>query len=244
MLLFNQILIAINYLNCKSPTLILYNVTHNSQLPIFNSQFSIFNSQLSTLKNDFESSVFPAHPAIATLKAELLALGASYAAMSGSGSTVFGLFATREDLLSVPDVGEVIADSVLAYFQNQANLLEIARLQNAGLQFSLGEKAEKKSDLLEGKTIVISGNFSISRDDMKALIEAHSGKNGSSVSSKTTYLLAGTKPGPEKVKKAEELNIPIIDEATLYELIGSPADAPENSAPSGEPGDEIEPTLF
>ena len=81
---------------------------------------------------------------------------------------------------------EGIADSVLAYFQNQANLLEIARLQNAGLQFSLGEKAEKKSDLLEGKTIVISGNFSISRDDMKALIEAHSGKNGSSVSSKTT----------------------------------------------------------
>ena len=64
------------------------------------SQVSIFNSQLSTLKNDFESSVFPAHPAIATLKADLLAHGASYAAMSGSGSTVFGLFATREDLLA------------------------------------------------------------------------------------------------------------------------------------------------
>ncbi len=67
------------------------------------SQFSIFNFQLSTLKNDFESSVFPAHPAIATLKADLLALGASYAAMSGSGSTVFGLFATREDLLAAAD---------------------------------------------------------------------------------------------------------------------------------------------
>jgi DNA ligase (NAD+) len=153
--------------------------------------------------------------------------------------------ATREDLLSVPDVGEVIADNVLAYFQNQANLLEIARLQNAGLQFSLGEKAEKKSDLLEGKTIVISGNFSISRDDMKALIEAHSGKNGSSVSSKTTYLLAGTKPGPEKVKKAEELNIPIIDEAALYEMIEMPGQAGHDETGAGhdENGD-IEPTLF
>ena len=141
--------------------------------------------------------------------------------------------ATREDLLSVPDVGEVIADSVLAYFQNQANLLEIARLQNAGLQFSLGEKAEKKSDLLEGKTIVISGNFSISRDDMKALIEAHSGKNGSSVSSKTTYLLVGTKPGPEKVKKAEELNIPIIDEAAFYEMIEMPGQAGHDEIGAG-----------
>ncbi|MCR4843711.1 MAG: NAD-dependent DNA ligase LigA [Bacteroidales bacterium] len=148
--------------------------------------------------------------------------------------------ATREELLAVPDVGEVIADSVLSYFQSEANLLEIARLQNAGLQFSTAPQAQKLSDLLEGKTIVISGNFSISREDMKALIEAHGGKNGSSVSAKTTYLLAGSKPGPEKVRKAGELGVEIIDEARLYEIIGlySPQEGMQDNQ------QDLEPTLF
>ena len=116
----------------------------------------------------------------------------------------------------------------------------------------VGAKAAQASDALNGKTIVISGNFSISRDDMKALIEANGGKNGSSVSSKTSYLLAGSKPGPEKVKKANELGIQIIDEKFLYDLIGSPegtvsaapikkADGAAGTAPSVEPS---EPTLF
>ncbi len=148
--------------------------------------------------------------------------------------------ATREELLAVPDVGEVIADSVLSYFQSEANLLEIARLQNAGLQFSTAPQAQKMSDLLEGKTIVISGNFSISREDMKALIEAHGGKNGSSVSAKTTYLLAGSKPGPEKVRKAGELGVEIIDEARLYEIIGLPS--PQEGMRDNQ--QDLEPTLF
>ena len=157
--------------------------------------------------------------------------------------------ATREELLSVPDVGEVIADSVLAYFQSDANLLEIARLQNAGLRFSAEATAAKVSDLLEGKTIVISGNFSISRDDMKALIEANGGKNGSSVSSKTACLLAGSKPGPEKVKKAQELGIEIIDEATFYQMIEKmPGQAGHDEGGAGHDDppstEEIEPTLF
>jgi len=154
--------------------------------------------------------------------------------------------ATREELLAVEDVGDVIADSVLAYFQADENLREIERLYDAGLQFAIEEPAQKASDKLAGKTIVISGNFSISRDEMKALIEANGGKNGSSVSSKTAYLLAGTKPGPEKVKKANDLGIEIIDENTLYEMIGSApgvgfsvakkkADAPEKpTGPSAE----------
>ena len=154
--------------------------------------------------------------------------------------------------------------------QADANLCEIERLYDAGLQMAVAGKADKTSDALAGKTIVISGNFSISRDDMKALIEANGGKNGSSVSSKTTYLLAGSKPGPEKVKKANELGIQIIDEKFLYELIGSlegigspegigslegigspegagfpgpkkMAEGPGNPAPSVEPS---EPTLF
>ncbi|MBP5483329.1 MAG: NAD-dependent DNA ligase LigA [Bacteroidales bacterium] len=129
--------------------------------------------------------------------------------------------ASREDLLEVADVGEVIADSILAFFASPANLLEICRLQEAGLQFEIGASNKQLSNALEGKTIVISGNFSISRDDMKALIEAHGGKNSGSVSGKTSYLLAGTKPGPEKVKKATDLGIEIIDEATLRQMIGS-----------------------
>ncbi|HAC41353.1 MAG TPA: DNA ligase (NAD(+)) LigA, partial [Rikenellaceae bacterium] len=125
-------------------------------------------------------------------------------------------------------------------------------LYDAGLQMAVAGKADKTSDALSGKTIVVSGNFSISRDDMKALIEANGGKNGSSVSSKTSYLLAGSKPGPEKVKKANELGIQIIDEKFLYDLIGSPegtvsaapikkADGAAETAPSVEPS---EPTLF
>lgn len=135
--------------------------------------------------------------------------------------------ASREELLAVPDVGEVIADSIFAYFRNPSALREIERLKEAGLQFSLNTETRKMSDILAGKTLVISGNFSISRDEMKALIEANGGKNSSSVSSKTDYLLAGTKPGPEKVKKATDLGVEIIDEARLREMIGLPAASEE-----------------
>ena len=147
--------------------------------------------------------------------------------------------ATREELLAVPEVGEVIADSVLAWFRSEENLREVERLKEAGLQFAIDSGKQQLSSALEGKTIVISGNFSISRDDMKALIEAHGGKNSSSVSGKTSYLLAGSKPGPEKVKKAQELGVEIIDEGELYALLGGSfvADAPQDD-------NEIEPTLF
>ena len=162
--------------------------------------------------------------------------------------------AGREEILAVPEVGDVIADSVYNFFRSEVNLLEIARLQQAGLQFAVETPAEKASDLLSGKTIVISGNFSISRDEMKALIEAHEGKNSGSVSGKTDYLLAGTKPGPEKIKKAEELGISIIDEEAFYALIGDarsesgmteqpdPGMTEVPSAPEGP--QDIEPTLF
>ena len=131
-------------------------------------------------------------------------------------------------------MGEVIADSVLNWFRQEENLQEISRLQESGLQFSLNQENVRMSDTLEGKTIVISGNFSISRDEMKAFIEAHGGKTSASVSGKTSYLLTGTKPGPEKVKKATELGVEIIDETQLREMTGEmPATA-----------EEMEPTLF
>ena len=149
--------------------------------------------------------------------------------------------ASLEELTAVPDVGEVIARSVWNYFQEQRHREEVRRLQEAGLQMSL-EKQEAASAALAGKSIVISGNFSISRDEMKALIEANGGKNSSSVSSKTAWLLAGEKPGPEKIRKAGELGIPVIDEETFRSLI---AGAPEEAAAAPQPKEEPEePNLF
>ena len=127
--------------------------------------------------------------------------------------------ATREELLQVEDIGEVIADSIYTYFSEEFNRETIARLKTAGLKFETDSKEEKMSDILAGKTIVISGNFSISRDEMKALVAAHGGKSSGSVSGKTAYLLAGEKPGPEKLKKAENLGVRIIDERTFREEI-------------------------
>ncbi|MBO5942977.1 MAG: NAD-dependent DNA ligase LigA [Bacteroidales bacterium] len=127
--------------------------------------------------------------------------------------------ASREDLLAVDDIGEVIADSVLAYFADGVNTDTIDRLKAAGLRFEVEKEAEALSETLKGMTIVISGNFSISRDQMKALIVAHGGKNSGSVSGKTAFLLAGEKAGPEKLKKAESLGVRIITEKEFMEEI-------------------------
>ena len=121
--------------------------------------------------------------------------------------------------MNVDEVGDVVAESIYEYFQNADNLETISRLKAAGLKFEMDSLPEKISEALAGKTIVISGNFSISRDAMKALITAHGGKNSGSISGKTSYLLAGEKPGPEKIKKAETLGIQIIDEETFNRMI-------------------------
>ena len=80
-------------------------------------------------------------------------------------------------------------------------------------------KSQSLSDVLSGKTIVISGNFSISRDEVKSLIELNGGKNSGSISKKTNFLLAGLKPGPEKIKKANELGVEIIGEDYFMKMI-------------------------
>lgn len=140
--------------------------------------------------------------------------------------------ASVEDLLKVDDVGQVIAESIFEYFRDEANIETVARLKESGLKFEMEKGPEKVSVTLEGKTIVISGNFSISRDDMKALIVSHGGKNSGSISKKTTYLLAGEKPGPEKIKKAESLGVEIISEQKLMEILSIVTESTE------------EPTLF
>ena len=127
--------------------------------------------------------------------------------------------ATREDFLEVGDIGEVIADSLVEYFKDSGHIETIEELRGFGLQFAGDSSASALSDRLKGCTIVISGNFSRPRDEMKALIAAHGGKNTGSVSGKTTYLLAGEKAGPEKLAKAEKLGIRIISEEEFYSII-------------------------
>lgn len=128
--------------------------------------------------------------------------------------------ATVEELLKVEDIGQVIAESVFDYFQSQENLDVIARLKTAGLKFETEGTPQAVSAILEGKTIVVSGNFSVSRDEMKALVTAHGGKCSGSVSGKTSYLLAGEKAGPEKLKKAEALGIQVISESEFRQILG------------------------
>ena len=153
--------------------------------------------------------------------------------------------ASREELLQADDIGEVIADSIIGYFADDANRDTIDRLKAAGLKFESEAAAEKESEILKGMTIVISGNFSISRDEMKALITANGGKNSGSVSGKTTYLLAGEKAGPEKLKKAESLGVKVISEAEFREEILRFAqnDSEDAQNDSGE-SDDFTGTLF
>ena len=127
--------------------------------------------------------------------------------------------ASVEELLNTDDVGQVIAESIHAFFKDEMNLDTIERLKAAGLKFETEAGPQKLSESMAGKTIVISGNFSISRDEMKALIVAHGGKSSGSISGKTAYLLAGEKPGPEKIKKAETLGVQIISEEEFRSMI-------------------------
>ena len=129
--------------------------------------------------------------------------------------------AGRGELLEVEDVGEIIADSVYEWFRDGFHLEICRRLKDAGLQTEVQKKDSRQSDSLRGKSIVISGTFSISRDEMKALIEANGGRNSGSISSKTAFLLAGEKPGPEKLRKAEALGVRVIDEAGFRAMLES-----------------------
>lgn len=127
--------------------------------------------------------------------------------------------ASKEELLAVPDVGEVIAESIYAFFRDPRHIIEIDRLKAHGLHFAMEEESSPASDALAGKTIVISGTFSISRDEMKSLIERNGGKNSGSISGKTAFLLAGEKPGPEKLRKCEELGVPVLGEDEFMAML-------------------------
>lgn len=132
--------------------------------------------------------------------------------------------ATQEALTEVEDVGEEIAKAIVAHLGNDENRRIIERLRAAGLQMESHEAEERLSDILEGKGIVVSGVFARhSRDEYKAMIEAHGGKNIGSVSAKTAFILAGENMGPAKLEKAQKLGVQIVSEDEFLAMIQTEA---------------------
>lgn len=131
------------------------------------------------------------------------------------------IVATPEQLVEVEGVGTVIAESVVRFFQDKVNLNIIARLRQYGLQMELSaDQQQPASNKLAGKNIVISGVFEHhSRDEYKTMIERNGGKNVSSISSKTSFILAGANMGPSKMEKAQQLGIKMIDENTFLNML-------------------------
>ena len=126
--------------------------------------------------------------------------------------------ASFEELINVDEIGDKIAISVQNYFLNEENCVLIDKLLKAGLQFELKEK-EGSTNKLEGKSFVVSGVFnSFSRDEIKDVIESNGGKNVSSISSKTDFVVAGENMGPAKLKKASSLGITILSEDEFIQL--------------------------
>lgn len=207
----------------------LYDMGYIKTLPDL---YDLTDEQLMSLKNWKERSVANFRKSLERSKEVpfnrvLNALGIRHVGET-TAKTLAGHFgsidrlasASREELLQVPDIGDTVADSIIAYFADGRHIGDIARLRAAGLQMEMRQSDSKRlSDRLEGKSIVISGNFSISREEMKSLIAAHGGRNTGSVSGSTDFLLAGEKPGPEKMRKAEKLGINVISEEEFYTLI-------------------------
>ena len=159
--------------------------------------------------------------------------------------------ASLQQLLEIEGIGEVMAGSVMGYFANDANRAIVERLRGYGLQMQTATaEGEGSSDILAGKSIVISGVFTHhSRDEYKALIERNGGKNVGSISGKTSFILAGDNMGPSKLQKAEKLGVAIVDEDTFLKMISeadttetATTEAPAQQAEAPAPQAESAPT--
>jgi DNA ligase (NAD+) len=154
--------------------------------------------------------------------------------------------ASRETLIEVDEVGPKVADAIIDYFADPVNQTIIQRLRQAGVQFCATAQ-QQQSDVLSGKSFVISGKFHLrSRDELKSLIEQHGGRNLAAVSSNVDYLIAGDNMGPAKLKKAERLGIAFLTEQEFLAMI---ADAPlpdvaSQPQPQSQPQREPELSLF
>lgn len=140
--------------------------------------------------------------------------------------------ASAPELMESDEVGAKIADSIIDYFADEGNRAIIERLRKAGLQFEM-EQQELLSDALAGKNIVVSGKFADhSRDELKALIEAHGGKNQSGVAANTDFIVAGENMGPAKLQKAQKLGVKIISEREFMEMVAAADNAETVPAPT------------
>lgn len=137
------------------------------------------------------------------------------------GSMDHLMHSSVEELTTIDEIGQVIAESVVAYFGDARNVEIVQRLRDAGLQMEVSADVEiGKTDKLSGKTIVISGVFEhYSRDEYKSLIERNGGKNAGSISRKTDFVLAGANMGPAKLEKAKALGVPILNEVDFLKMI-------------------------
>ncbi|MDP2235347.1 MAG: NAD-dependent DNA ligase LigA [Bacteroidales bacterium] len=130
------------------------------------------------------------------------------------------MMADKEALIAVDEIGDRIAESVLSFFAEPESHKLIEKLKNHGLQLEVIKSETQLSNALEGKSFVVSGVFSqFSRDEIKEIIEQHGGKNIGSISSKTSYVLAGENMGPAKLEKATKLGVPIISETEFIQMI-------------------------
>jgi len=128
--------------------------------------------------------------------------------------------ATMEELLSVHEIGEKIAEQIVKFFGDENNKKIIEKLKDAGLNFEIvHDENVTRTNKLEWKSFLVSGVFTISRDDLKRLIESNGGRNVSAISKSLDYLIAGDKMGPEKLKKATDLNIKIISEEEFMKML-------------------------
>jgi DNA ligase (NAD+) len=130
--------------------------------------------------------------------------------------------AKQEDIQEVDGIGPDRAESIAEWFADEANLALVAELQKLGLRFEIGEELKPVEGPLSGKTYVITGTLeAFTRDEAAAALEARGAKVGNSVSGKTTGLIVGEEPGKSKLMKARKLEVPLLDEATLSELLRS-----------------------
>lgn len=156
----------------------------------------------------------------------LYALGIRFIGETVAKKLAFGLKsmeklanASKEELMTVDEIGDKIADSLIEYFANINNIRFITRLMNYGLQFKI-EESEKLSDTLNGMSVIISGTFkNFTRDEIKETIEKHGGKNVSSISKNTDLFITGENIGPSKLEKAIKLGIKMIDENEFIDII-------------------------
>jgi DNA ligase (NAD+) len=131
------------------------------------------------------------------------------------------MMASEEELILVDEIGDRIAQSVVAFFTSEENRMTIQRLKDYGVQLKISEEQlANQTDALQGKTFVVSGVFTkVSRTELKKLIEDNGGKLSGSISSKTGFVVAGENMGPSKRTKAEDLGVPIISEDDFLQMI-------------------------